>query len=87
MEHDEFAKEHFNQNYWRHYHYSHDPFATNLENLFFIPTTWEEYLDVMPQFARYCNSLLLITGTAGVGKSTLTNYFLLGKLLKYYFLK
>lgn len=83
MEHNEFAKEHFNQNYWHHYHYSHDPFTTNLENLFFIPPTWEEYLDVMPQFARYCNSLLLITGISGVGKSTLAKLFIKQHLFNY----
>ena len=83
MENNEFAKEHLNQNYWRHYRYSHDPFSATQGNTFFIPPTWEEYLDVLPQFARYCNSLLLITGTPGVGKSTLIDLFIKQNLTDY----
>ena len=83
MENNEFAKEHLNQNYWRHYRYSHDPFSATQGNTFFIPPTWEEYLDVLPQFSRYCNSLLLITGAPGVGKSTLIDLFIKQNLTDY----
>ena len=62
--------------YWRAYHYSADPFAEKSPESFFVSSTWNEYLDLLPQFLRYCNSLVIIDGQAGVGKTSLVNLFI-----------
>jgi DamX protein len=65
----------FNPNYWRRYGFNRDPFGEHTQKEFFVPDSWEEYLDLLPQFARFCDTLLLIIGRSGVGKSTLINLF------------
>ena len=64
-----------NPTYWRRYGFNRDPFSESTQKEFFVPASWEEYLDLLPQFARFCDTLLLIIGRSGVGKSTLINLF------------
>jgi septal ring-binding cell division protein DamX/type II secretory pathway predicted ATPase ExeA len=64
-----------NPNYWRRYGFSRDPFSANTQKEHFVPDSWEEYLDLLPQFARFCDTLLLIIGRPKVGKTTLINLF------------
>ncbi|MSP52909.1 MAG: hypothetical protein EXR81_01485 [Gammaproteobacteria bacterium] len=67
-------------NYWRRYGFNRDPFSESAQKEFFVPekfvpASWEEYLGLLPQFARFCDTLLLIMGRSDVGKSTLINLF------------
>lgn len=63
--------------YWRSYHYRSDPFSPKKNPAeFFVSSTWNEYLDLLPQFLRYCNSLVIIKGKQGVGKTSLVNLFI-----------
>lgn len=64
------------KSYWRAYHYSANPFAEKKPADFFVSNTWNEYLDLLPQFLRYCNSLVIIDGQQGVGKTSLVNLFI-----------
>lgn len=64
-----------NPNYWRRYGFNRDPFSEAAQKEFFVPASWEEYLDLLPQFARFCDTLLLIIGRPKVGKTTLINLF------------
>jgi DamX protein len=65
----------FNPTYWRAHGFTSDPFAANSTGEFFVPAAWDDYLDILPQFARFCTSLVLVTGAQGVGKSTLATLF------------
>lgn len=62
--------------YWRLYHYNNDPFMLDNAGEYFISDTWNEYLDLLPQFLRYCNSLVIIDGQDGVGKTSLVKQFI-----------
>jgi septal ring-binding cell division protein DamX len=64
------------KHYWRAYHYKNDPFAVDSHTPLFISEAWEEYLDLLPQFLRYCSSLVLLEGKTGVGKTTLIQEFI-----------
>lgn len=64
------------KHYWRAYHYNRDPFDIALHKQLYISNPWNEYLDLLPQFLRYCNSLVLIEGNLGVGKTTLIEQFI-----------
>lgn len=64
------------KHYWREYHYKHDPFDSALHKSRFITDNWDQYLDLLPQFLRYCNSLVLLEGEPGVGKTTLIQQFI-----------
>ena len=65
-----------NPHYWRKYDFIADPFKRNMQDNVYISSTWEDYLDLFPQFTRYCNTLVLITGAEGVGKTTLIKQFI-----------
>lgn len=67
----------FNPDYWQDYHFTADPFAAHNESQpYFIANTWQEYFDLFPQFVRFCNALVIISGQAGIGKTTLIKQFM-----------
>ena len=83
MDDHKFKQENIDPNYWRSYGYSHDPFMLTDQDNVYRPSTWEEYLDILPPFVRYCNSLLLVSGINGTGKTTLIKYFTREQLTGY----
>lgn len=59
-------------NYWQYFHLHRDPFAMSADkDLYFVPTKWEEILDLLQYISHYKNQLMLVTGDNGAGKSTL----------------
>ena len=62
-------------NVWKSYGFLKDPFDSNTRNDFFIPKSWEDYLDILPQFSRYCDMLVLLTGENDIGKTAIINIF------------
>jgi DamX protein len=62
-------------NAWKSYGFLKDPFDPNTRSDFFIPKSWEDYLDILPQFSRYCDMLVLLTGEDKIGKTALINIF------------
>jgi DamX protein len=67
----------FNPDYWQAYTFTANPFAPQAEpQPHFIAQTWKEYLDLFPQFARFCNALVIISGETGIGKTSLIKQFM-----------
>ena len=62
--------------FWKARGFDRNPFTLGDSNELFMCSTWEEYLDLLPQFVRFCNSLLLVMGAPGVGKTTLLRQFI-----------
>ncbi len=73
-------KKHTTTQYWKSHGFITDPFSLGDNEKFFISPDWEEYLDLLPQFVRFCNTLLLVTGEKNVGKSALISQFTREKL-------
>ena len=64
-------------NYWQYFHLHRDPFAMNADkDLYFVPTKWEEILDLLQYISHYKNQLMLVAGDNGAGKTTLAELLL-----------
>jgi DamX protein len=63
-------------NYWQHYGLRQDPFAILADDsIYYSLARWEEYLDLLQYLCQYNNVLLVVTGVAGSGKTTLKNRY------------
>lgn len=59
-------------NYWQAYGLSQEPYGLGIDsNLYVALSRWEEHLDLLQYLCNYNNLLLVVTGVAGSGKTTL----------------
>lgn len=64
-------------NSWQEYGFACDPFLTGSDqNTYYSTPHWEEQLDLLQYLCQYNNVLLVLTGIAGIGKTTLLNEFI-----------
>lgn len=63
--------------YWRRYRFQSDPFELTKPKHFFVPNIWNDYLDLLKQFLLYCNSLIIVEGVTGIGKTSLVKQFII----------
>ncbi len=61
------------QEYWRQCGLEADPFPLQSESIYFTPH-WRQYLDFLLHTERYRRALMLVTGVAEVGKTTLLHH-------------
>ena len=64
------------QDYWKHFGFIADPFVDINDNAHYIPNSWREYFELLTQFTQYCETLVLITGQHGIGKTTFIKQFI-----------
>lgn len=63
--------------YWKNYNLSADPFSTDFSlETAFIPLRWKQQLDVIHYLTQSSNTLLLLMGVSGIGKTTMMQTFL-----------
>lgn len=64
--------------YCLHFGWSVDPFCTQSDKApYYIPSSWDQYLDVIQHVYQHENALITIIGPSGCGKSTLLKQTLL----------
>ncbi|MCD6048160.1 MAG: ral secretion pathway protein GspA [Gammaproteobacteria bacterium] len=57
-------------NYWQYFSLERDPFAMTAEEvLIYLPSYWEEMLDLAQYLVNYKNQIVVVTGDSGSGKS------------------
>lgn len=66
---------------WKKWGLTHNPFELHPNDKLFLTAESEEYLDLLPQFARFCNTLLVICGEAGIGKTALLQQFVQSQMV------
>ena len=64
---------------WKKWGLTHNPFELQPNDKLFLTAESEEYLDLLPQFARFCNTLLIICGDQG--KTALVQQFVQSQLI------
>jgi type II secretory pathway predicted ATPase ExeA/septal ring-binding cell division protein DamX len=52
----------------------YDPFSETAP--LYLSENWEEQIDMLPQFIKYSDTLLLLLGEGGVGKTSFIQYFI-----------
>ncbi len=63
--------------YWKHYHLSSDPFASdNPEIRPYISERWQQQLELLLHLSTMSNTILVLTGVLGVGKTLLLREFI-----------
>lgn len=60
-----------NENYLKHYHLSHDPFAARVPNFKFFPAQRKTILGQLHHLARHSTLMLVVTGPENSGKTLL----------------
>lgn len=63
-------------NYWQNYGLESDPFngeQANASN--FLSSQWKQLLELLQHLSQHSNSLLLVTGLSGIGKTTMLQEF------------
>lgn len=66
---------------WQLFGLQRDPFPAYLEgSVDYIPSQWEQHLDLLQHLIRNSNTLLAVIGERGVGKTTLLNRLILETL-------
>lgn len=64
-------------NYWQYFNLDRDPFAmSHDESLTYLPSYWEEMLDLIQYLVHYKNQAVVVTGQNGIGKSILADLLL-----------
>jgi type II secretory pathway predicted ATPase ExeA/septal ring-binding cell division protein DamX len=64
--------------YFRYFGFHQDPFDSNeKENSLYLLPGWDQQIDLLVHYLSEENTLLILSGPKGVGKTTLINFFLL----------